>query len=394
MTTIAASSPVLGEDLLARCAARAGDYDRENQFFAEDFDELRQAGYLRMPIPEAFGGLGMTLAQVCQEQRRLAYHAPATALATNMHLYWMGVAATLHQMGDTSCDWMLEEGGRGEVFAAGHGEAGNDLPVLYATARAERADGGYRVTGHKTFGSLTPVWTRLGLHAMDVSDPENPTIVHAFMPRETPGYAIQETWDTLGMRATASQDTILDGAFVPDAYIGRVLPAGLAGADLFVLSLFAVVEPTFSNVYIGIAQRAFDLAIANAQSKTSIALGGKTMAYNPMIHYLVADMAIDLDAIIAHVDRITDDWTNGVDHGDLWPAKLVGCKYHCVEAARRIVKGALDVCGGGAIFKTNELERLLRDVSLGPVHPANAALTHEIVGKTYLGVLGQEPRWG
>jgi alkylation response protein AidB-like acyl-CoA dehydrogenase len=394
MTTVADPQSVLSEEMLARFRERAPVYDRENRFFTEDFEELRQAGYLLMPIPREMGGLGLTLAQVCQEQRRLAYHAPATALAVNMHLYWMGVAAICHQLGDPSLDWMLEEGARGEVFAAGHSEAGNDLPALYSTTRAERADGGYRFFGHKNFGTLTPVWTRLGLHGMDSADSAAPKIVHAFMPRDTAGYTIKETWDTLGMRATASQDTILDGAFVPDRYIGRVVPADFAGADLFVLAIFAYAEPTISNVYLGIAQRAFDLAVANAQSKSSVALGGKTMAHNPMIQYIVADMAVELDAIIAHVDRIADDWTSGVDHGDRWPAKLVACKYHCVEGARRVAKGALDVCGGGAIFKTSELERLLRDVTLGGIHPANSALTHEIVGKTYLGVLGQPPRWG
>jgi len=394
MTTVADPQSVLSEEMLARFRERAPVYDRENRFFSEDFEELRQAGYLLMPIPQEFGGLGLTLAQVCQEQRRLAYHAPATALAVNMHLYWMGVAAICHQLGDPSVDWMLAEGARGEVFAAGHAEAGNDLPALYSTTRAERADGGYRFFGHKTFGTLTPVWTRLGLHGMDSADSAAPKIVHAFMPRDTPGYTIKETWDTLGMRATASQDTILEGAFVPGRYIGRVVPADFAGADLFVLAIFAYAEPTISNVYIGIAQRAFDLAVANAQSKTSVALGGRTLAHNPMIQYLIADMAVELDAIIAHADRIADDWTNRVDHGDLWPAKLVACKYHCVEGARRVAKGALDVCGGGAIFKTSELERLLRDVTLGSIHPANAALTHEIVGKSYLGILGQPPRWG
>ena len=93
-------------------------------------------------------------------------------------------------------------------------------------------------------------------------------------------------------------------------------------------------------------------------------------------------------------DRVADDWSTGVDHGGLWPAKLVACKYHVVEGARRIVKGALDVVGGGAIFKTNELERLLRDVTLGTIHPASSPLTHEVVGKSYLGLLGQPPRWG
>ena len=41
------------------------------------------------------------------------------------------------------------------------------------------------------------------------------------------------------MRATRSDDTVLEGAFVPDKYIARVVPAGFAGADLFVLGIFA-----------------------------------------------------------------------------------------------------------------------------------------------------------
>src|SRR5688572_1259323 len=162
---------MLTDELIDRCGARAPDYDRENRFFAEDFEELKQAGYLLAPVPREFGGLGMSLAEVCREQRRLAYRAPATALATNMHLYWVGLAADLYRAGDTSCQWILEAAANGEVFAAGHGESGNDVPVLLSTARAERVEGGYRFYGHKIFGSLSPVWTFLGIHAMDASDP-------------------------------------------------------------------------------------------------------------------------------------------------------------------------------------------------------------------------------
>ena len=75
-----------------------------------------------------------------REQRRLAYRSPATALATNMHIVMMGWAADLYRAGDTSLQWVLEEGARGEVFAQGHGEAGNDLPLLYSSTRAERVD--------------------------------------------------------------------------------------------------------------------------------------------------------------------------------------------------------------------------------------------------------------
>jgi len=384
---------ILSDDVLSRCAERAPTYDRDNTFFADDFDELRAAGYLNIAVPEEFGGSGLNLAEVCTEQGRLAYHAPATALATNMHLYWTGVAADLWRMGDKSLAWLLEESVNGEVFAAGHGERGNDLPLLMSTARAEPVDGGYKLYGHKMFGSLTPVWTRLGIHAMDTSDPANPKIVHVFMPRDTEGYTVVDTWDTLGMRATKSDDTILDGAFVPERYVGRVVPAGFAGADAFVLGVFAWAEPTFASIYLGIARRALDLAVEELKSKTSIALDGRSMAYYPMNQWMVADMFAEVEGATAHVDRIAQDWSTGVDHAGMWPAKLVATKFHAVEAAKAVVDRAMDLSGGGGMFKRNELERLYRDVRCGGFHPANRGLMHELVGKSVLGILGEEPRF-
>ena len=386
------SAPVLSDDIIARCGERAARYDRENTFFTEDFEELRKADYLKMVVPETFGGRGLSLAEVCREQRRLAYRAPATALATNMHLYWTGVAADLRRAGDSTLEWLLREAGAGEVFAAGHGEAGNDLPLFLSTAKAERVEGGYRFWGHKTFGSLTPVWTRLGIHAMDATDKRGPQTVHAFMPRDTKSYTIKETWDTLGMRATRSDDTILDGAFVPDKYIGRVLPAGTA--DLFVLGIFAWAEPTFANIYLGLAERARDIAAAGVKKRTSLALT-RSMAYHPEVQRCFSEMQLALEAAGAQVDRVAEEWSNRVDHGAQWPMKLVAAKHNAVEAAKKVVDLAMAVSGGSGMFKTSELERLYRDVRCGGFHPANTLLVHEIVGKTVLGIdLGEQPRWG
>jgi alkylation response protein AidB-like acyl-CoA dehydrogenase len=393
MPVVDRTASILTPDILERCAARAAGFDRDNRFFQEDFDELKAAGYLLMGVPEAFGGAGFDLAEVCREQARLAYAAPATALAVNMHLYWTGVAADLYRGGDHRLDWLLKEAAAGEVFAAGHGERGNDLPVLASSSTAERVDGGYRFDGHKIFGSLTPVWTRLGIHAMDLSDPIDPMVVHAFMPRDAAGYQIVETWDTLGMRATRSDDTILRGVFVPDRYIARVVPSGFAGADLFVLGIFAWAEPTFGHIYMAIAQRARDLAVAEVRQKKSVALAGRSMAWNPMIQHAVAEMDMELDAIGAHIARVAEEWSAGANHGGLWPAKLVSAKYRAVEGAKRVVDLAMEVSGGTGMFRKNELERLYRDVRCGGFHPANSAIAHEIVGKTALGVLGEAARW-
>ena len=393
MPVIDQTTTILTQELLDRFGERAPRYDRENRFFQEDFDELKAAGYLLLAVPQAFGGAGLNLAEICRAQARLAYRAPATALAVNMHLYWTGIAADIHRSGDHRLDWILKEAAAGEVFAAGHGERGNDLPVLASSSIAEPVKGGYRFTGHKIFGSLTPVWTRLGIHAMDLSDPTKPLVVHAFMPRDTAGYKIVETWDTMGMRATRSDDTVLQGAVVPDQYIARVVPSGFAGADAFVLGIFAWAEPTFGHIYLSLAQRARDLAIAEVRQKKSVALGGRSMAWNPMVQHAVAEMDIELETINAIVTRVAEDWSAGVDHGGLWPAKLVSAKYRAVEGAKRVVDLAMDVSGGTGMFRKNELERLYRDVRCGGFHPANSAITHEVVGKTALGLLGEAARW-
>ena len=388
------SSSPLTEEMLARFDSRSATYDRENRFFDQDFEELRAANYLVMPVPSQFGGAGLTLRDVCREQRRLAYYAPATALAVNMHLYWVGVAADLWRQGDTSLGWMLRDAAAGEIFAAGHAESGNDIPVLLSSSKAERVEGGYRFTGRKQFGSLTPVWTRFGLHGMDASDPSHPKVVHAFLARDNAGYVIKETWDVLGMRATRSDDTLLENAFIPDRYIARVVPAGAAGIDAFVLSVFAWALLGFGNIYYGLAKRALDKCIAAVKSKHSLALS-RSMAYHPEIQHAVAQMVLELESIGPHLDRIADDWSRGVNYGAEWPSKLFAAKYHAVEGAWRVVDLGLDITGGAGIFRSAGYERLLRDARLGRIHPANAFLTHEVVGKTALGIrLDEQPRWG
>ena len=387
-------APVLTDEMLSRFESRVATYDRENRFFDQDFEELRAAKYLVLPVPKEFGGCGLSLAEMCRQQRRLAYYAPATALAVNMHLYWIGIAADLWRRGDTSLEWMLRDAAAGEIFAAGHAESGNDIPVLLSTSKAERVEGGYRFTGRKQFGSLTPVWTRFGLHGMDTSDPEHPKIVHAFMPRDNSGYIIKETWDVLGMRATRSDDTVLENAFIPDRYVARVVPAGGAGIDAFVLSIFAWALMGFANIYYGLARRALDKSIASAKSKGSLALT-RTMAYHPEVQHAIAQMVIDLESVGPHIDRIAEDWSNGVDYGAEWPMKIFAAKYCAVEASWRVVDTGLDIVGGHGIFRSAGYERLLRDARLGRIHPANSFLTHEVVGKTALGIgLDEQPRWG
>jgi len=383
---------VIPTELLDGFRSRAGDLDRDNAYFADDLAELRDIGYLAAAVPVERGGWGLSLAELAASQRRLARYAPATALAVTMHSYWIGIAVEMARFGDESLSWVLDDAVAGRVFAAGHAESGNDIPVLLSTCKAERVDGGYVLTGRKQFGSNGPAWAWLGAHALDAEAPGGPHVVHAFVDRNSPGVTVVETWDTLGMRATQSHDTILDGVFVPDERIGRVVPAG-DGSDPFMVAMAIWPLALIAAVYLGIADRALELAVDGARRKTSMAIDRGAYAYHPMVQHQVAEMYLELEAAGATLDRFVDDWVAGADHGDAWVPKVYAMKWRAVEAAKRVVDIALDVAGGAGMFKASELERLYRDVRCGGFHPGNDALTHEVVGKALLGTLGEQPRW-
>jgi alkylation response protein AidB-like acyl-CoA dehydrogenase len=393
MTTTTITRALLDDEMLARFDERAPVYDRDNRFFAEDFEELRASGYLLANLPTALGGSGLDLSAVARLQRRLAYVAPATAVAVNMHLYWVGTAVDMGRLGDPAGDWLLAQAADGKIFAAGHGEVGNDMPVLLSSAKAERVHGGWEITGHKIFGSLTPVWDYLGIHAMDTSDPTQPQVVHGFLHRDADRYHIEDTWDTLGMRATASQDTILDQTFIPDEQVAVVSPAGFAGAGPFHLSLFAWALLGFGAVYSGIARRAYDDIVKMVHERHSIALT-RSMAHHPGVQHEVSEMRISLEAMDAHLERTVDDWSAGNITPD-FAAKILAAKYAVVTQAWNLVDRCLDLTGGAGIFKRSRFEQLFRDCRLGRIHPGNSLLTHELVGKISLGISPDEqPRWG
>jgi alkylation response protein AidB-like acyl-CoA dehydrogenase len=376
---------VLGDELLERFRSRAAGHDRDNTVPHDDLADLVAAGYLRAFVPLRLGGLGLTLREVAAEQVRLGAAAPATALAVNMHLVVTGIAHVLAQRGDDSLAFVTDEAARGEVFAFGNSEAGNDLVMFDSRTRAEPSpDGGYRYTGTKIFTSLAPVWTRLATFGRDDTDPDAPLLVHGVVPRDQPGIEVRDDWDTLGMRATQSRTTVLDGVEAPAAWVYRRLPVG-PSRDPFVFALFAVFEILLAAVYTGIGRRAVELAVASAQRRTSMRNGGRSLAQDPDIRWKVAEAAIAQDGIEPQVEALARDVDELVDHGAQWFPRVVGLKHRATESARFVVDQAIRVSGGSSYFAGSELGRLYRDVLAGLFHPSDPESAHATVANAWLG---------
>jgi alkylation response protein AidB-like acyl-CoA dehydrogenase len=379
---------LLPDELLERIRARAAGYDRDNAFFHEDLQELAAAGYLKLFVPASDGGAGLGLEAAAQCQRRLATAAPATALAVNMHLVWTGVAHVLAARGDHSLGFVLEEAAQGEVFAFGNSEAGNDSVLFDSrTVAKPTGDGGYSFSGTKIFTSLSPAWTRLGIFGKDADARDGAgELVHGFITRETPGYRILDDWDTLGMRASQSATTVLEGVEVPPDRIFRKLPVG-PNADPLVFAIFACFESLLAAVYTGLGERALAVGVETAKRRTSFKNGGRSYAQDPDIRWKVADAAMAMDNLYPQLASVTADVDALADHGSQWFPKLVGLKVNATETARRVVDLAIRVSGGSSYFRGSELERLYRDVLAGMFHPSDDESAHNTVANAWLGPL-------
>lgn len=375
----------LPDDLLQRIRERAPIHDRENTFPQHDLDELKAAGYLSILVPKSRGGGGLGLAEAAVLQQRLAGAAPATALAINMHLVWTGVAKVFSDRGVSGLEFVQDGAVAGEVFAFGISEGGNDLVLFGSDTTATPDDrGGYTFTGTKIFTSLAPVWTRLGLHGLDTTSPDAPKLVFAFVER-TAAVATSDDWDTLGMRATQSRTTRLNGAVADPAHVVRRIAPG-PSPDPIVFGIFSVFEILLASVYTGIARRAVELAVEAAQARRSKKTG-RSYAQDPDIRWRIAEMAIAYDALPPQISTLADDVDNRVDRGGQWFPALSGVKHRAITMAKLVVDQAMLVAGGGSYFAANELSRLYRDVLAGAFHPSDPESAHATAASAWLGPL-------
>ncbi|MCW4458476.1 acyl-CoA dehydrogenase family protein [Microbacterium sp. MPKO10] len=376
---------LLPDALLERVRSRAADYDRNNEFFDDDLVDLVDAGYLKAFVPHEYGGPGLTLVEVSRLQRRLAAAAPATALAVNMHLIWTGVARQLHDSGDASLDFVLEGAAHGEIYAFGISEAGNDLVLVGSSSDARPdGDGGYAFYGTKIFTSLAPAWTVLGTMGLDTTSADAPKVVYGFVRRENGGFTIKDDWDTVGMRASQSRTTVLEGAHAPADRIVRRLTPG-PNPDPLIFGISSNFQLLVASVYTGIAERALELAIETAQKRTSRQAGGAAYSDDPVIRWRVADAWMAIDAIPAQIERAATDIAEGVDHGAFWSPKLSAVKVRATTMAREVVDQAITISGGGSYFSRSELGRLYRDVLAGIFHPSNSDAAHKAAAGALLG---------
>jgi alkylation response protein AidB-like acyl-CoA dehydrogenase len=368
----------LAEQLGAEFAPAAAAHDRDNTFVHENFARMREAGYLRLAVPEELGGLGASMRQVCFAQAALAASCASTALAVNMHLYLTLANVFRWRRGAPGADTLLRRvASDGLVLMTSGGSDG-----IWPNAKAVKENGGYRVSGRKVFCSQAPVADILTTMA-SYDDPQTgPVVLLVGIPMNAPGVTILDTWDALGMRATGSHDVLLENVPISESQVAGRRPWGTVDPILRAAGIHFA--PTVASVYAGVAAGARDEALRVLGSRRTS--DGRALADDPTVQRQVGQMDVKLRTIwwslLGALAELGDDY----EPDDRAMAAVMIAKRHVVTEAQSVVDLAIEAVGGSAYFKSSPLERAYRDVRAGLFHPLNPERTLLYVGRLALGV--------
>ncbi|MCC6312938.1 MAG: acyl-CoA/acyl-ACP dehydrogenase [Thermomicrobiales bacterium] len=372
------------DDLAVRFAERAERHDRDGSFPFENFADLHETGYLALSVPREYGGEEADPLEIALAQERLARGCGSTALMTTMHLALIGRLSVLRPWPESLFAEMCREVvANGALINTTNSEPDMGSPSRGGLPNTTlvRTSEGWALNGRKRWGSLAPGLTFFSILAA-VDDGETPPRRGNVLLRAgAPGLRIEETWDNLGMRATASHDIVLEDVRLPAAT--PILPESPATPDSAGWNAF----PS-AAVWLGIAGAARDAAVKFARERRPSGMSGP-IAELQTIQHRIAELELLLWQ--AHMALFTTArrWVEQPEARSGMDWELAAVKYVVTNNAIRITDLALRVTGSAGLSRSLPLERYFRDVRAGLGQPPMDDATLTLVGKTALGLTGK-----
>lgn len=356
--------------LVGRFSQRAATNDRESRLPADNIADLHRAGLLGLTVPVSEGGHGAGLADALAVVTTVSRGDAATALMLCLHYQW-------HASIGRSTRWPAAQRQRIGRQAATEAallnalrvepELGTPLRGGVPATRARRVDGGWRISGRKCYSTGAALLRQAVVWAAS-DEADSPRTGYFLVPMDAPGIHIESTWDHLGMRATASDDVVLDEVFVPaDHAVDLRPPAEWREPD----PVIGVWNPVLvAAAYAGIPEAARDWLVDWLNTRAPSNLGAPLASL-----YRFQTVVGEVQALIAQNRRLLAHYAAEVDAGAaggghagqaLIDAGLV--KYAVTGNAIRALELMVEAAGNPALARGNPLERLYRDVLCSRIH--------------------------
>jgi butyryl-CoA dehydrogenase len=354
---------------------RARENDRSGRFDTELVKKLADIGFIGPILPEEYGGRGIdyrTYGLIVEEIGR-ADSSARTVVSVNTSL----VGSAIAKWGSEEQKQRLIPGiCSGEAmgcFGLTEPDTGSDAANL--STRAEKLDGGWRISGQKQ-------WISLGNHAAFalIFAQTDPELGHrglgAFLvPTDSPGFAASEIHGKLGLHASDTAELALDDVEVgDDALLGAV-------GDGFKVAMTALDSGRFSVSAgcVGICQGCVDASTDYAKEREQF---GRPIAAFQLVQAMIADMVVDTHAARGLVWKAA--WLK--DTGQPNTLETSVAKLFSTEAAIRSANTAIQVHGGSGYVDDHPVERYLRDARVTTLYEGTSQIQKLIIGRLTTGI--------
>jgi len=342
----------LTHELGREFASREVATDLNGKFVEQNYLRLKEHRYFAALVPKELGGEGVSHKEMADMLRILAHYSPSTALALSMHQHLIAANVWKYRLGKGG-EAVLRKVADKQVVLVSTG-AGD---WLSSNGEMKKVEGGYRLSGMKHFASQSAIADIMVTSAV-YEDPNNgPQVLHFPVPFSAEGVTLMNNWNTMGMRGTGSHSIKLEDVFVPDEVIALSRAQGEFHPVWNVV--LTVAMPLIMAVYVGIAERAAEIAIERAQKVK------KAYTLNQL-------GAMNNDLVTAQV--MLQDMLRLCNDFDFQPVnsqahEILSRKTVVASSAMNTVQKAVEIFGGQSYFRSSELEQLFRDVQAAQYHP-------------------------
>lgn len=355
--------------LAAKFATVEAKADETDAFVAENFLDLKQSGLVEAGVPREFGGAGLSVEELCAVLRELAKSSASTALAFAMHTHQVAIPAWRWRHQKAPMEALLKRIGNEKIVLLSSG--GSDW--IAGSGKAERVEGGYRISARKIFTSASPFGDLLMTGAVLEEPNQPPMVLHFGVPMNSPHVKVLDTWRTMGMRGTGSHDVVIEGHVVPEGAVALKRKAGEWHLLFHIIAMIAF--PLIYSVYLGVAESARDIAVELAKKRRR---DGSVVS-------LVGRMDTELrGAQLAHGAMVTAAKSNDPSPGTTNEV-MIG-RNLVAKHAIATVELAMEAAGGCGFYRDRGLERRFRDIQAARYHPLQAGPQAEFAGSIALGL--------
>ena len=360
----------------ANLAPRADEVDEKEEFPIEQFRGLAELGLTGMTIPEEFGGSGGDYKDfmVVLEEVGAACGSTSTVLITHVSL---GSQTIYHGGSNEQRNRWLPSLASGEKIAAfALTEPGTGSDALALETSLTRDGDEYILNGSKLFctnGAVADVFSVFTNHDKEAGHKGVTAVV---VEKGTTGFTINPQHGKMGMKGCATAELVFDNCRIP---VDNRLGEEGEGYKL-ALKILDSSRIMIASQCLGLAKGALDAALSYSKQRVTF---GKPIATRQAIQFMLADMAVELDAARLLTYRAAALYDAELPHAK----ESAMAKLYASEAAGRIASKAVQIHGGVGYFKPSPVERIYRDQRVTEIYEGTSEIQRMVISRELIGDL-------